>query len=148
MFVRREVFARYAEKVASDARRTLLDHSGEHLRYSGDNDLANSAIDLGLGKGVFPELRLRHVIPESRCTWDFFERCLEGKTMSHHIRVYLDTGEIPGAPSVQRRVWETFHSLVGERKKRLEVAARARGRDRAREVIRSGLSSAGAAGER
>jgi len=145
MFLRREVVDAYAAKVAGDFRRAFLDHRGADLLFGADNDLANSALEIGLGKGVFPELRLTHLIPASRCTWDYYSRSIEGRILSAHVKDFLDTGKLPGRPCPRELLRIVMRLLSPDPLVRIGARAGLRGRRRARRLLASpGLLAPGA----
>lgn len=80
--IRRSVAAHYAELLQTDAVRCSLDRVKNSMMANGDIDLAFSAIDLGLGMGLFPQLNLTHLIPASRLTCEYLERQIEGSAAS------------------------------------------------------------------
>jgi glycosyltransferase involved in cell wall biosynthesis len=78
MVLRREVAEEYKRKVATDLQRQQLDRRGDSLVSGGDDDIANTALDLGYGIGRFTKLRLLHLIPEERLTLKYLSRLAEG----------------------------------------------------------------------
>jgi hypothetical protein len=78
----RAVAQRYAALVRADPRRQGLDRTGGQLTGCGDFDLALTAIDLGLGTGVFTALRLTHLMPRGRVQRDYLLRLAEGHAYS------------------------------------------------------------------
>lgn len=75
--VRRSVAEAYARKASQDALRIGLDRHGSDLSSCGDTDLAWTACDLGMGTGVFRNLRLTHLIPSSRLEESYLLRLTE-----------------------------------------------------------------------
>jgi hypothetical protein len=69
--VRRVVAQRHVEKVAADPVRLALGRIGQSLTSCEDSDLVLTACDLGLAAGVFPQLRLEHIIPARRLQLDY-----------------------------------------------------------------------------
>jgi len=135
MMIRKEVADGYAEKVRRDTRRAFLDHRGQDLLYGADNDIANTACELGFGKGVFPALSLTHLISNSRCTWSYFSRSVEGRILSGHVKEFLETGRKPGRLRMMEairllRCWFSMDPFV-----RLSARARHRGRQRAAQLL-------------
>ena len=65
MCIRREVVTHYMQLVAADPRRKELDRKGESIFAGGDSDMALCSRLIGLGIGIFPSLRLAHLIPKS-----------------------------------------------------------------------------------
>ena len=66
LFVRKNVADYYVYLHDTGKRVMQLDRSGNSLLSGGDNDLAECAIDLGLGVGLFEAVKLKHYIPKSR----------------------------------------------------------------------------------
>jgi len=138
MMIRKEVADAYVEKVRRDTRRAFLDHRGQDLLYGADNDIANTACELGYGKGVFPALRLTHLIPETRCTWSYFSRSIEGRTLSGHVKEFLETGRTPARLRAMDAI-RLMRCLVSrDPYVRLSARARYRGRQRALALLRGG----------
>lgn len=71
MCVRRSVAAAYARALRQDSTRRALDRVGESLSSGGDTDLALVACDIGLGVGLFPQLRVEHLMPAGRVQLDY-----------------------------------------------------------------------------
>jgi glycosyltransferase involved in cell wall biosynthesis len=89
MTVRRSVCDRYLEICNTDPRRFKLGRSGQALNSGEDVDLALTATDIGLGFGIFPELRLTHLIPANRLEISYVSRLMESIEQSHHLLLYL-----------------------------------------------------------
>jgi hypothetical protein len=85
MCVRREVATAYESGVATNRMRQLLDRQGQLLLSGGDNDLAWTAIDQGLGTGRFHRLHLVHVIPRSRLELKYLVELHAGFVVSAEI---------------------------------------------------------------
>ena len=83
--VRRNVAENYANAVDADQAKMDLGRQGNSLMGCEDIDMAYTAIDLGLGIGVFPRLSLVHVIPPSRFDESYFLRLVEGSQASNII---------------------------------------------------------------
>ncbi len=79
---RRKVAQAYARSVNEDPRRLALGRAGAGLGACEDFDLALHAVDLGLGTGVFPSLRLTHLMPSGRVDEDYLLRLVEGHARS------------------------------------------------------------------
>lgn len=110
--VRRDVAAAWAEHVRSDPRRLALGRIGAGLGASDDADLAFTACDRGLGNGVFPELRVLHLIPARRLSLEYFERLVEDmsrtevllRSLRHQVHPYR-------APSLSARLFHAYSRL-------------------------------------
>jgi glycosyltransferase involved in cell wall biosynthesis len=82
MCIRRDIAFKYRDMVLDDFRRCNLDRQGSSLVSCGDMDMAYTAIDCGLGMGVFKRLQLVHIIPRPRLTEDYLLRLNEGNGYS------------------------------------------------------------------
>ena len=80
--IRRDVGRTYLDLHESGERAFQFDRTGTSLISGGDNDLAACACRIGLGVGLFPELKLRHLIPPQRLTRDYLMRLVEGIAFS------------------------------------------------------------------
>lgn len=66
MVIRAEIVNEYVRQVHENPIRKKLGRKGESLMSSEDIDIAYTSIDLGYMNGLFPELKLIHIIPERR----------------------------------------------------------------------------------
>jgi len=98
MVLRSKIAREYVSKLASDVQRRQLDRRGNSLVSGGDNDMANTALDLGYGIGRFATLRLLHLIPKERLTLEYLERLAEGIGYSGRCLSYLNSGEREETP--------------------------------------------------
>lgn len=95
MCVRRSLAEAYRARCAEDPLRLKLDLSGKQLVYGGDTDIAYFGCSRGLGKGVFPQLRLSHLIPPERCTESHLLRAVEGRAYSENLHHWVLHGTLP-----------------------------------------------------
>lgn len=90
MCVRSHVLRRWVEQSAGDPRRRELGRRAGGLTSCEDFDIAFTAIDLGLGMGVFQSLNVLHLIPARRVEREYLKRLVEGHAYStvllHAIR--------------------------------------------------------------
>jgi hypothetical protein len=96
--VRRALADAYRDHCAGDSKRLGLDLSGDTLTYGGDTDIAYLGCSMGFGMGVFPELRLRHLIPAGRCERAYLLRVIEGHAYSEWLHHWILTGSLPAEP--------------------------------------------------
>ena len=82
MCIRKEVGAQYLEWCRLHEMSNALDRKGDIITGYGDMNLALCAIDIGLGAGKSSHLNLKHLIPSSRLTLDYFLRHAEGDALS------------------------------------------------------------------
>jgi len=76
--VRREVAQKYVLELSSNPLKLALDRKGGALASGGDDDLALTSLEFGLGTGVFSLLKLTHLIPSQRLRPDYLIRLAEG----------------------------------------------------------------------
>jgi hypothetical protein len=126
MCVRREVAAAYATAARSSSLRLGLDRRGLELGSSGDTDLAMLACDLGWQRGVFPQLRVRHLIPPERTSEDYLVRLTEGILFSSFVVKLLH--QIPAVPPPVNAWWRLKYvcdlATKFGRKRRFYLAAK------------------------
>lgn len=126
--VRQVVARKYADLVGDQPKRGGMDRKGKLLTSCGDEDLAFTASDIGLGTGLFTSLKLTHLIPASRLQEDYLLRLVEGMTYSLTI---LDSfrGKIPPLPnpSLGKCLLETYHLWRLNPRERRFYKARKRG---------------------
>lgn len=85
MCVRKQVAATYAAKVRESSVRSGLGRVGQSLGCSEDVDLACTALDLGLGTGLFSRLTLKHLIPPGRLSEQYLIRLMKGNQYSNIV---------------------------------------------------------------
>ncbi len=95
--VTRAVATAYSEWVAELKISHVLDRRGEHLFCGGDDLFAFAAARAGLGFGVFPELRIMHLIPACRVEERYLLRLIHDHAYSHGILRFKLFGELPRA---------------------------------------------------
>jgi glycosyltransferase involved in cell wall biosynthesis len=94
-------------RVVADAYVRLLDSLGSNViavlgrkgreLFSGEDDVFSwVATSLGFGFGIFPCLRLTHLIPARRLSRHYFLKLIHDHTFSHSVRQYLLAGTAPG----------------------------------------------------
>lgn len=89
----------------------MLDRRGGQLTSHGDDLFSWAAADLGQGFGIFPELRITHLISAGRLTRPYFLRLIEGSAFSHWILNYLLDDSQPKRTNFFRRVHIALHGL-------------------------------------
>jgi glycosyltransferase involved in cell wall biosynthesis len=126
LVVRRQVAQVYSDKVALDERRQALDRKGGSLISGGDTDLALTAVDIGLGTGLFKALKLIHLISADRLSekhlLNLQEKLSYSATLLNSIR-----GLEVSRPhrSLLTRVHEWGHQFrLDSRTRRFELAKR------------------------
>jgi glycosyltransferase involved in cell wall biosynthesis len=136
MCIRREVFTAYVEAIRTNPRRLQLDLHGRGLAYGGDTDIAYIGCSIGFGMGVFPELKITHLIPEERCTLPYLLRNLEAHAYSEVLHHWVTTGIIPAARADLRGylgAWARW--LLSDSLERRTIESRQRGYQKARQEL-------------
>lgn len=132
------VARRFRKTVRQDSRRAKLGRSGTQLMAGEDTDLAMHSYDLGLGTGVFPQLRLDHHIDGPRLEPEYMSRLIEGISCSTALLEYFYTGKIP--QTSQSRIDRIASTLKGLRLpptiRRIELAKR-QGRIKATAILQN-----------
>jgi glycosyltransferase involved in cell wall biosynthesis len=82
MCVRKNVCRRFMDRCQANTDCLALGRKGAGLGGYEDAEIAQCAIDLGLGTGKSTRLRLTHLIPDGRLTLDYFVRHSEGDAIS------------------------------------------------------------------
>lgn len=132
MCLRREIADAYRDLAQADASRTSLDLQGKRLVYGGDTDIAYTGCDHGFSKGVFPDLKLLHLIPAERCTEEYFNRLIEGRGYSEQLHRLIRQGRMEDPRrSLRRWLGDWWHAWKAGRPARFELTARRRGLERA-----------------
>jgi hypothetical protein len=93
--VTREVATKYVHLIEQFNATGVIDRQGKRLFSGGDDVFSWAAIAVGQGFGVFPGLRVTHLISAERLTQEYFLRWCRDHTYSHGVLMYLRTGLKP-----------------------------------------------------
>jgi glycosyltransferase involved in cell wall biosynthesis len=93
----------------------LSDRVGRSLMSGGDMEIACVACSMGLGMGVFPVLRLTHLIPQERVTADYLVRMAEASTTSNYLLACKWQNILPPDPFSPLGLLSVFKNLVVNR---------------------------------
>lgn len=100
--VRKVVAERYEHTVRKCPLRNQLDRAGKDgMNSGGDDEFSFVACEMGLGIGLFPELRLNHLISANRIDRGYLLRIAEGHGFSHAVLGHLHRYS-PGLPTASR----------------------------------------------
>jgi hypothetical protein len=88
--------------------------------------------------GVFPQLKITHLIPARRCSLEYLLRNLEAHEHSHHVQHYARHGAWPADSGPRARLRRGLRWLQADKLERQMMAAEARGRASARHAIAMG----------
>ena len=135
--VRKNVAEEYARLVTESPLRLKLGRTGQNLTAGEDSDLAFTACDIGLGIGLFPSLKLTHLIPAKRLEKEYLLNLIEGMNYSHRI---LDSFRgkfpIPQNSDWKSRVKEIYYLWRTSEIKKEFYLAQKRGFERALSTLR------------
>ena len=130
--VRRAVATAYHRRSAENPDLLRLDLSGANLVYGGDTDITYFGCGLGLGKGVFPQLHLRHLIAPRRCERAYLLRVIEGHAYSEWLHHWVLHKVVPRDDSgLPHRLKRLVRLVLSDADTRAAEAARERGHARA-----------------
>lgn len=138
--VRRSVSRRYLEECASNPLGKALDRRGTSLMSGGDVLLALSARYLGMGWGLFVQLKVTHLIPSFRVTEDYVVRMAEQMALSSELVMFIvDPGRSRNEGTIKHWVKLAYHNvrlrLSGDYVMRSILNASARGSRSAGKII-------------
>jgi hypothetical protein len=89
----------------------VLGRRGQEL-FSGEDDVFSwVAASVGCGFGIFPELRLTHVIPAGRLSRRYLLRLIHDHAFSHSVRQYMLAGTEPRRIDAFRHVNLLLHGI-------------------------------------
>ena len=95
LIVAREVAARYGELLNRLRIHAVLDRRSQRLFSGGDDLFSWTASRLGMGFGIFPELRIRHLISAPRLTRGYFLRLIHDHAFSNAVMHCALAGDEP-----------------------------------------------------
>jgi glycosyltransferase involved in cell wall biosynthesis len=93
----------------------VSDRTGTALLSGGDTDIAFFACSTGRGMGVFPSLRVLHLISAQRLNDDYVVRIAHGITTSSMLLAFKWGGIVPASPYSAMSVARLFRHLVFSR---------------------------------
>jgi glycosyltransferase involved in cell wall biosynthesis len=100
--VTRETAARYVELTGRLNVNEFLDRRGKELLCAGDDLFSWASAAMGKGFGVFPELRVVHLISAGRLQPQYFLRLIHGWWLSEAVLNYLLMGVEPRRMNLER----------------------------------------------
>ena len=115
--VRRAVAERVKDVVGTCPVRKQLDRVGQNLLCGGDDEFTYAACDMGFGKGLFPALRITHLIAARRVTPDYLMNLARGRYFSRVLMNYAygePLPEIPPDPTLGHALQNIFRSSPGK----------------------------------
>lgn len=110
--VRRDLagnFFQFFERLKASA---ALGRRGNQQLFQHDDDLFSwAAVESGRGFGIFPELKITHLISAGRLKQSYFLRLIFYGAISHWVLQYLLTGNQPGKISFFRIFHIALHGI-------------------------------------
>jgi len=97
MCLRADLAAAYSKFYKSSKIR-LTGRLGQHLTSGEDSEICRLICSLGRGMGIFPDLRLTHLIPRRRLTEQYLIQLSEGIQTSSHLLNFKWQGTVPKQP--------------------------------------------------
>jgi glycosyltransferase involved in cell wall biosynthesis len=85
--IRKEIAIAYCQ-FCDQSSLQIISHQGEGLLGGDDTEMAFVCCSRGLGVGIFPELRITHLIPQRRVSEDYIVRFAEGTSISNDLLRY------------------------------------------------------------
>ena len=133
--VTRPVANLYRQFVESLDVSAILDRRGKQLFSGGDDVFSWIAVSTGRGFGIFPQLRITHLIAAGRFTRRYFLRLIRDHAFSSSVRHYVLAGVQPRRIEWSRYAHVLLHGIRnGQFSMRCQWAA-ASGEDRAARFI-------------
>ncbi len=136
--VRSSVSKYYMEKVRADEIRRSLDREGNGFGSCGDLDLCWTAVDIGMGCGLFPEFKVAHLIGKHRVELDYLMQLQKGTCKSYALlrsSRKLPMGDIYPLLSKKRKIIERLKLLRVSKLRRLFTEASWQGEAEAFKII-------------
>jgi glycosyltransferase involved in cell wall biosynthesis len=109
--VRRQFAVHYCQFVRKLQISNVLDRHGQNLFCGGDDLFSWLSVGNHAGFGIFPELRVRHLISPGRVRQDYLVRLAHGHSFSLAVLRYMVYGTKPRSETVLRRLRIIAHGL-------------------------------------
>jgi glycosyltransferase involved in cell wall biosynthesis len=121
--VKKKVADAYVRKLANEPVWASLGRTAEKMLSCEDVEIAMIACDLGLGRGLFPQLKLTHLVEARKMTLDFLCRNAHGNGYSYTIHNYLRFGRLPSGRSVMGKINRLYQlARMPSRQRKQEMA--------------------------
>jgi glycosyltransferase involved in cell wall biosynthesis len=108
--VHRPIAERYECMLAQLDIRDVIDRRGSRLFCGGDDLFSWTATAVGLGFGIFPQLRVTHLISARRLTRTYFLRLIHDHAFSHGVLKHL-LGGTPAPMDTARIIHVLLHGM-------------------------------------
>jgi glycosyltransferase involved in cell wall biosynthesis len=109
--VRKEVAIAYCQ-FCDQSSLQIISHQGEGLLGGEDTEIAFVCCNRGLGVGIFPGLKITHLIPQRRVSEDYIVRFAEGTGISNNLLRYKWQHVIPQSPFSIKTLLSVLKTLL------------------------------------
>jgi glycosyltransferase involved in cell wall biosynthesis len=109
--VRKEIAIAYRQ-FCDQSSIQIISHQGEGLLGGEDTELAFVCCSRGLGVGIFPELKMTHLIPQRRVSEDYIVRFAEGTSISNNLLRYKWQHIMPQSPFSIKTLLSVLKTIV------------------------------------
>jgi glycosyltransferase involved in cell wall biosynthesis len=109
--VPRRFAVRYSQLVPELRMSKVLDRHGQNLFCGGDDLFSWLSVGSDTGFGIFPELRITHLIPAGRVRQGYLVRLVHGHSFSHAVLRYMVYGTNPRPATLLHHVRIIAHGL-------------------------------------
>ena len=109
--VRKEIAIAYRQ-FCDQSSIQIISHQGEGLLGGEDTELAFVCCSRGLGVGIFPELKMTHLIPQRRVSEDYIVRFAEGTSISNNLLRYKWQHIMPQSPFSIKKVLSVLKTIL------------------------------------
>jgi glycosyltransferase involved in cell wall biosynthesis len=137
MCLRKEVavaYIRHCEQTSMP----ISSRQGKSFLGGEDVEMSEVACEMGFGTGVFPQLKLTHLIPKERTSIRYLLKVYEGSETSRYVLTYKWKGSLPPYPLSFRGLLSIGKNLMVTRGlQRRTYLAKVRAMIRARRIIKS-----------
>jgi glycosyltransferase involved in cell wall biosynthesis len=109
--VRKEIAIAYCQ-FCDQSSLQIISHQGDGLLGGEDTEMAFVCCRRGLGVGIFPELKITHLIPQRRVSEDYIVRFAEGTSISNNLLRYKWQHIIPKSPFSIKTVLSVLKTIL------------------------------------
>jgi hypothetical protein len=112
--VRSDVAAAYLQLCAEPSIQ-ITGRRGGDLLSGEDVEICYVSCKMGFGMGIFPKLRITHLIPKERVAEEYLIRVFEGTQISNLLLSYKWNGQFPWSPLTAWGVLSMFKNIILQR---------------------------------
>jgi glycosyltransferase involved in cell wall biosynthesis len=112
--VRSDVAAAYLQFCAEPSIQ-ITGRRGSDLLSGEDVEICYVSYKMGFGAGIFPKLRITHLIPKERVTEKYLIKIFEGTQISNFLLSYKWSGQFPWSPLTGWGVLSMFKNVILQR---------------------------------